>query len=64
MGRGQQSPEPAGAGAGGGAIYFNPTYNLYGSATREDAEAAGRASFEEFKKFLERYERDNRRKKF
>ena len=61
---GQQSPEPAGAGAGGGAIYFNPTYNLYGSATREDAEAAGRASFEEFKKFMERYERDNRRKKF
>lgn len=56
--------EPARAGAGGGTIYFSPTYNLYGSASREDAEAAGRTTFEEFKKFMEKYEKDNRRKKF
>ena len=64
IGSRQQNPEPAGAGAGGGTVYFSPTYNLYGTATREDAERAGRATFEEFKKFMQKYERENRRKKF
>ena len=52
------------AGAGGETIYFSPTYNLYGSATQEDAERAGRATFDEFKKFMKQYERENRRLKF
>ena len=52
------------AGAGGETIYFSPTYNLYGSATQEDAERAGRATFEEFKKFMKQYERENRRTRF
>lgn len=52
------------AGAGGETIYFSPTYNLYGSATQEDAQRAGRATFEEFKKFMKQYERENRRTKF
>ena len=56
--------EMALAGAGGETIYFSPTYNLYGSATQEDAERAGRATFEEFKKFMKQYERENRRTKF
>ena len=57
-------PVPVGSGAGGETIYFSPTYNLYGSATRQDAEAAGRTTFEEFKRFMERYEKDKRRTKF
>ena len=56
--------EMALAGAGGETIYFSPTYNLYGSATQEDAERAGKATFEEFKKFMKQYERENRRTKF
>jgi hypothetical protein len=58
------APAPVGAGPGGETIYFSPTYNLYGSATRQDAEAAGRTTFEEFKRFMERYEKDKRRTRF
>ena len=61
---GQGGGEMQLAGAGGETIYFSPTYNLYGSATQEDAKQAGRATFEEFKKFMKQYERENRRTKF
>lgn len=65
-GKGSTTPAPvvAGEGGGGTVITFSPTYNLYGSATKEDAEKAGRATFEEFKRFMEQYERDKARKKF
>ena len=52
------------AGAGGETIVFSPTYNLYGTATKDDAVAAGRQTFEEFKRFMAQYERDKRRKRF
>lgn len=65
MGRSVSTPpEPIGAGSGGGTIYFSPTYNLYGTATREDAERAGKATFEEFKRFMKRYEKDKNRTRF
>ena len=54
-GGGQGAGEMRLAGAGGETIYFSPTYNLYGSATQEDAERAGKATFEEFKKFMKQY---------
>lgn len=64
-GGGSVSPAPVPVMAGsGGAIYFSPTYNLYGSATRQDAEQAGRATFEEFKKFMAKYKHERQRTRF
>ena len=48
------------AGAGGPNISYSPTYNLYGSATKEDAVEAERMSQAEFKQ----WQRENDRKKF
>lgn len=52
------------AGAGGETINFSPVYNLYGSATQEDAQRAAKTTFEEFKRFMKQYERENKRVRF
>lgn len=52
------------AGAGGETINFSPVYNLYGTATREDAQQAAQTTFEEFKRFMKQYEREKMRLQF
>ncbi|MCD8207422.1 MAG: phage tail tape measure protein, partial [Bacteroidales bacterium] len=56
-----QQPEFAGA---GGAINYAPVYNLYGTASKEDAIEAEKISQGEFEKMMERYERQQRRTRF
>lgn len=51
------------AGAGGVNIQYSPVYNLYGSATKQDAIEAGRISMAEFKKLMKQHEKDLKRKK-
>lgn len=51
------------AGAGGVNIQYSPVYNLYGSATKQDAIEAGHTSMAEFKKLMKQYEKDLKRKK-
>ena len=55
------SMELAGTGM---TINFSPTYVLQGSATKEDAKEAAQMTFNEFKKFMERYDREKKRKGF
>lgn len=50
------------AGAGGPVIQYNPVYNLYGSATKQDAVESERISQAEFKKLMQQYERDKKRR--
>lgn len=50
------------AGAGGVNIQYSPVYNLYGSATKQDAVEAGHTSMAEFKKMMKQYEKDLKRK--
>ena len=52
------------AGAGGQNISYSPTYNLYGSATKEDAVEAERMSQAEFNKMMKQWQRENDRTKF
>ena len=52
------------AGAGGPNISYSPTYNLYGSATKEDAVEAERMSQAEFNQMMKQWQRENDRKKF
>lgn len=52
------------AGAGGPNISYSPTYNLYGSATKEDAVEAERMSQAEFNKMMKQWQRENDRTKF
>lgn len=52
------------AGAGGPNISYSPTYNLYGSATKEDAVEAERISQAEFNQMMKQWQRENDRKKF
>ena len=40
------------------------TYNLYGSATKEDAVEAERMSQAEFNQMMKQWQRENDRKKF
>ena len=56
----RETPELAGA--GGVNIQYSPVYNLYGSATKQDAVEAGRTSMAEFKKMMKQYEKDLKRK--
>ena len=51
-------------GAGGPNISYSPTYNLYGSATKEDAVEAERISQAEFNQMMKQWQRENDRKKF
>lgn len=52
------------AGAGGPNISYAPVYNLYGSATKEDAVEAERMSQAEFNQMMKQWQRENDRKKF
>lgn len=56
--------QPQLATAGGPAINYNPTYNLYGSATKQDAVEAERVSQAEFNKMMKQWQKDNNRTKF
>ncbi|MCD8204489.1 MAG: hypothetical protein LUC16_01500, partial [Coprobacillus sp.] len=52
------------AGAGGPNVTYSPVYNLYGSATKEDAVEAERMSQAEFSRMMREWERNNKRTKF
>ncbi len=52
------------AGAGGATISYSPTYNLYGSATKDDAVEAEKISQAEFARMMKQYERENSRTRF
>lgn len=56
----QNTLEVAGTGM---TVNFSPTYVLQGSATKEDAKEAAKMTFQEFKKMMEQYDRENQRKK-
>lgn len=45
-------------------IIFSPTYQIYGNTDKEEIREAGRSSYKDFVAFMERYERDKRRKEF
>ncbi len=61
--RDNRKDTPELAGAGGVNIQYSPVYNLYGSATKQDAVEAGRISMAEFKKLMKQHEKDLKRKK-
>lgn len=56
--------QPQLAGAGGPNISYSPTYNLYGSATKQDAVEAEKTSQAEFNKMMKQWQKDNNRTKF
>ncbi len=62
IGPGVSSPSPQIAGAGGPTIQYNPVYNLYGTAGKEEIAEADRMSQTEFNKMIKQYERDQRRR--
>ncbi len=53
---------PEAAGAGGPNIVWNPTYNLYGSAGKEEITEADHISRAEFARLMKEYEKDRRRR--
>lgn len=53
-----------GEAAGGGDIVFAPVFNISGNASREDIEDATDDMFEQFKDFMERYQKEVRRTTF
>lgn len=61
-------PKPDGGGVqadgGGETIMFSPVFNFYGPTTPEEAEKAGRISFEEFKRLYKQMKVEERRKSF
>lgn len=63
IGTGGSGGQPELAGAGGSNIIWNPTYNLYGSAGKEEVVEADRMSQAEFKRMMKQYEKDQRRRK-
>lgn len=63
IGTGGGGGQPELAGAGGPSIVWNPTYNLYGSAGKEEVAEADRMSQTEFNKLMKQYERDKQRRK-
>lgn len=63
-GGGAGQGEPQLAGAGGSMITYSPTYNLYGSATKEDAVEAERMSQAEFNRMMKQWQKEYDRKKF
>lgn len=56
------NPEPAFA--GGYTVNYSPQYNLYGTATKEDAVEAERLSQAEFNKMMKQWQKNNNRTKF
>lgn len=63
IGTGSGGNTPELAGAGGPTIQYNPVYNLYGSAGKEEVAEADRISQAEFNKLMKQYERDRQRRK-
>lgn len=63
IGTGGSGGQPELAGAGGPSIVWNPTYNLYGSAGKEEVAEADRMSQAEFNKLMKQYEKDQQRRK-
>ncbi len=59
---GGRDPQPAYAGMP--PINYSPTYNLYGSAGKDEIAQADRRSQAEFYKIMKRYEKDIGRKRF
>ena len=62
-------PKPQGGGggqedAGGDHIVWSPVFNFYGNTTKEEAAAAARMSFAEFKKMYKQMKAEERRKSF
>ena len=55
--------QPELAGAGGPTIQYNPIYNLYGSAGKEEIAEADRMSQVEFNKLMKQYEKEQQRRK-
>ena len=62
--RSSQSSEKGNSGSDESQIVFSPTYQIYGSADREEIREGGRLSYKDFKEFYERMKRDERRKAF
>lgn len=59
------NPQPQPATAGGPPITYAPVYNFYGEApTKQDLQDAEKMSQEEFNAMMEKWERDNGRKRF
>ena len=60
------SGQSSGNGKSGGEsnITFSPTYVIQGNGDKETIREASRMSFNDFKRFMEEYERDKRRKSF
>lgn len=52
------------AGAGGSVFEYKPTYNLYGSAGKEEVMEADRMNQAEFNKMMKRWQKENGRRKF
>lgn len=61
-GGGGEGPELAGA--GGPNITWSPTYNLYGSAGKDEVAEADKMSQAEFNKMMKQWQRENDRTKF
>ena len=62
-------PKPQGGGggqedAGGDHIVWSPVFNFYGNTAKEEAVAAARMSFAEFKKMYKQMKAEERRKSF
>lgn len=50
-----------GISTGGGSITFSPRIVINGNANRDEVVSATRASYDDFKRFMDRYLKDNRR---
>lgn len=62
-GTGGSRNQPELAGAGGFSVVYSPTYNLYGSAGKEEIAEADRMSQAEFNRRMKQYERDLQRRR-
>ncbi|MGL5435993.1 MAG: phage tail tape measure protein [Lachnospiraceae bacterium] len=56
--------QPQLAGAGGPNFTYSPTYNLYGSAGKQEIQEADKLSRAEFNKMMKQWRKDNDRTKF
>ena len=64
MGSGNKANSAGHGGGGTMEVTYAPVINLYGSATQEDAERVAKTGYDEFKKFMARYQRDISRVSF
>ncbi len=62
IGSGSGRNMPEAAGAGGPNIVWKPTYNLYGSAGKEEVAKADHISRAEFARLMKEYEKDRNRR--